>query len=117
MATWPTYAKLVVAGYGEEADYGVLRTEVDGGIAKQRARFSMPIVTRDATVIVKSLTDKQSMDAWIKDDLSGGAAWFTWSEPLTGNSVQARLVAGKWKWGEPQGTVWQATCQIETLGR
>lgn len=65
MAVWPAYAKLIVSGYGEEADYGVLRTEMDGGIAKQRARFSTPIVTRDATVIVKSLTDKQSMDAWI----------------------------------------------------
>jgi len=117
MATWPTYARLIVAGYGEEADYGVLRTEMDNGIAKQRARFSMPIVTRDATVIVMSLTDKQALDAWIAADLAGGAAWFAWAEPLTGNSVQARLVSGKLRWGEPQGPVWQATCQIETLGR
>lgn len=117
MAAFPTYAKLIVAGYGEEADYGVLRSEMDNGIAKQRARFSTPIVTRDATVIVMSLADKQTLDAWIGTDLSGGAAWFTWTESLTGNSVQARLVSGKLKWGEPQGTVWQATCQIETLGR
>jgi len=117
MATWPTYARLIVAGYGEEADYGVLRTEMDNGIAKQRARYSTPIVTRDATAIVMRLADKQALDAWIAADLAGGAAWFAWTEPLTGSSVQARLVAGKWKWGEPQGPVWQATCQIETLGR
>lgn len=117
MATWPTYARLIVAGYGEEADYGVLRTEMDNSIAKQRSRFSKPIVTRDATVVVMSLADKKSLDAWLGTDLSGGAAWFTWVEPLTGNSVQARFVAGKLKWGEPQGPVWQAACQIETLGR
>lgn len=117
MATWPTYARLIVAGYGEEADFGVIRTETDSGIAKQRARFSKPIVTRDAAVIVMSLADKRALDAWIGGDLRGGAAWFAWTEPLTGNSVQARLVSGKWKWGEPQGPVWQATCQIETLGR
>ncbi|WP_368640492.1 hypothetical protein ABRZ04_04555 [Castellaniella ginsengisoli] len=117
MATWPTYAKLIVAGYGEEADYGVLRTEMDNGIAKQRSRFSTPIVTRDATVIAKSLADKQALDAWIASDLAGGAAWFAWIEPLTKNAVQARLVGGKLKWGEPQGPIWQATCKIETLGR
>lgn len=117
MATWPTYAKLIVAGYGEEADYGVLRTDMDNGIAKQRARFSTPIVTRDATIMVTGLENKKALDAWIGTDLAGGAAWFAWLEPLTGSAVQARLVGGKLKWGEPQGPVWQATCKIETLGR
>jgi hypothetical protein len=117
VAAFPSYARLIVAGYGEEANYGVLRTEMDNGIAKQRARFSTAIVTRDATVMVSSLDDKQALDDWAGADLAGGAAWFTWTEPLTGNSVQARLVGGKLRWGEPQGPVWQATCQIETLGR
>jgi hypothetical protein len=117
MATWPTYARLIVAGYGEEADYGVLRTEMDNGIAKQRARFSTPIVTRNATVIVMSLADKQALDAWIGADLNGGAAWFDFFDCAAGKTLQARIVAGKFRWGEPQGAVWQATCQIETLGR
>ncbi|WP_368655384.1 hypothetical protein ABRY94_11680 [Castellaniella ginsengisoli] len=117
MATWPTYAKLIVAGYGEEADYGVLRTDMDNGIAKQRARFSTPIVTRDATIMVTGLENKKALDAWIGTDLAGGAAWFDFFDCAAGSTVQARLVGGKFRWGEPRGRVWTATCQIETLGR
>lgn len=117
MATWPSYAKLLVAGYGEESDYGVLRTEMDNSIAKQRARRSTPIVTRDATLYVHGDANKTAFDAWIDDDLNGGAAWFDWTVPRTNRTVQARIVGGKYHWGEPAGQVWQATCQIETLGR
>lgn len=117
MAVWPTYAKILVAGYGEEADYGVLRSEMDNGIAKQRARFSTPIVTRDAQVIVKRLEDKNAFDAWAGADLRGGAAWFDFFDCLTGKTLRARIVGGKFRWGEPRGQVWTATCQIETLGR
>ncbi len=117
MAVWPAYAKLIVSGYGEEADYGVLRTEMDNGIAKQRARFSTPIVTRDATVIVMSLTDKRALDTYLGTDLNGGAAWFDFFDCAAGKTLQARIVAGKLRWGEPKGKTWTATCQIETLGR
>ena len=117
MPIFPTYAKLIVEGYGEEADHGVLRTEMDGGIAKQRARWSKPIVTRDATIIVQSDADKEAFDAWIDDDLKGGARWFNFKVPRSSRIVQARIVGGKCSWGEPFGTAWKASCQIETLGR
>lgn len=116
MATFPDYAKILVEGYGEEPDYGVLRTEMDGGIAKQRARWSKPIVTRDATLLVIGTDNKASFDAWAGTDLNGGAAWFDWVDPLTKASKKARIVGGKYKWGAPSGPVWKAACQIETIG-
>lgn len=115
MAVWPTYARLIVAGYGEEADFGVLRTEMDNGISKQRARFSKPIVTRDVQILVLSAMDKAAFDAWLRDDLAGGARWFDFTDPLDGTTKQARLVGGKIKWSTP-GAVWIASGQIETLG-
>lgn len=117
MATFPHYAQVLVEGYGEEADHGVLRTEMDGGLAKQRPRYNTPIVTRDATILVLSDEDKESFDAWIDDELKGGAGWFDWKVPRTDRIVKARIVGGKYKWAEPMGTAWKATCQIETLGR
>ena len=117
MAQFPSYAKILVEGYSEEADFGVLRTEMDAGIAKQRARYSMPIVTRDATIFVHTDTNKEAFDAWIDNDLMGGVGWFDWKVPRTNRTVQARIVGGKLAWTEPRGKVWKATCQIETLGR
>jgi len=116
MADFPSYARIIRAGYGEEPDYGVLRTEMDGGIAKQRPRWSKAIVTRDVVIKVTGLGNKQAFDAWIKTDLSGGAGWFTWTDPLDGAAKQTRIVGGKYKWGEPQGQIWLASCQIETIG-
>src|SRR5690606_18469802 len=104
MATFPPYAQLIVEGYGEEADHGVLRTEMDAGIAKQRARWSMPIVAREATILVLSDEDKEAFDAWIDEDLRGGAGWFSFKVPRSSRIVQARIVGGKYSWGEPFGT-------------
>lgn len=117
MATFPTYAKILLEGYSETPDYGVLRTEMDGGIAKQRPRFSKPVVTRDATIAVFSDADKEAFDDWIDDELNGGGGWFDWKVPRTNRPIRARIVGGKYKWGEPAGQLWRATCQIETLGR
>lgn len=116
MAAFPTYAKILVEGYGEAPDYGVLRTEMDGGIAKQRARWSKPIVTRDVTLMLEGDDNKALFDGWIETDLNGGTAWFDWTDPLTKVTKSARIVGGKYKWGEPNGPIWKAPCQIETIG-
>lgn len=115
MASLPSYARILQDGYGEEADFGVLRTSMDNGIAKQRARYSKAIVTRDVQILVLSAADKIALDAWVRDDLHGGAAWFDFFDCLTGKTLQARLVGGKIKWSTP-GAVWVASAQIETLG-
>lgn len=117
MATWPDYACLLVQGYNEQPDYGVLRTDMDGGIAKQRPRWSVPIVTRSATIMVQSDADKEAFDDWIDGDINRGTGWFDWVVPRTSRTVRARIVRGDYQWGEPAGQLWQATCQIEVVGR
>lgn len=114
MAVFPTYARILLAGYGEEPDYGVIRTEMDG-LAKQRPRWSKPIVARDVNIMVRSRADKALFDEWIETDLNGGAGWFSWTDPLNGVTKQTRIVGGKYKWSSP-GVIWLAQCQIETIG-
>lgn len=115
MATFPTYAKILLAGFDEQPDYGVLRTDMDNSIAKQRATRSLPIVTRSASILVMSKADKQAFGAWMKTDLSGGVGWFDWVDPLDGETKQTRIVGGAVKWTSP-GIVWLAQVQIETVG-
>lgn len=115
MATFPSYAKILLAGFSEEADFGVLRTEMDGGIAKQRPRWSKPIVTREVQIIVYSRADRVLFDTWSRVDLNSGTAWFDWLDPVDGVTKQTRIVGGKYKWTTP-GIVWLASCSIETIG-
>lgn len=113
---FPADILVVRAGYTESADHGVVRTDMDGGIAKQRARWSLPIVTRQVTLLARSLDAKTAMDAFVANELAGGAKWFTWSNPASGAHQRARLVGGAVEWSPQGSSVWQASCQIETLG-
>ncbi len=115
MSTFPAYAKILLSGFAEDADYGVLRTEMDNGIAKQRPRRSLPVVTRTVVIHVDSLADKNAFDTWRRVDLSGSAGWFDWTDPLDGVTKQTRIVDGKLQWTSP-GKVWRASGQIETVG-
>lgn len=115
MATWPSYAKILLAGYSEKADFGVLRTSMDGGPAKQRARWTKPIVTREAQVKVPGAAEKLAFDAWMRDQLYGGVGWFTFYDPLVGQMKQARIVNGELTWTSP-GIVWIGQCRLETIG-
>lgn len=114
MSAFPIYAGILREGYTEKADWGVLRTDMDGGIAKQRARYSLPIVSRPCTILVKTTADRRSFDAWLKTDLQGGVAWFDFTDPVDRVLKQARIV-GPVTWA-PQGFAWTAQITLETLG-
>jgi hypothetical protein len=115
MATFPEYACVLLEGYQEKANYSVLRTEMDSGIPKQRPRRSLPMVVRDVKVKVANKTEKASFDAWIKDDIFGGTAWFDYTDPIDNVVKQARIVSGDVTWSSP-GVVWFADMKLETVG-
>lgn len=113
MPAFPSYAKIVIAGYAEETDVGMLRTDMDGGLAKQRPRWSA-IVKRDVTILVLSLEDRLAFNHWMRDEINLGSGWFDWRD-LDGVIKQARLVGGKVRWTTP-GVVWIGQAQLETVG-
>ncbi|RXZ42715.1 hypothetical protein [Crenobacter cavernae] len=116
LPTFPPYARILRDGYDETPDFGVQRTEMDGGLAKQRPRYSTPIVTRAATLLVEHAADKRLFDDWFRAELAGGAGWFSWTDPVDGVSKSARVVDGKLQWKPSAGRAWLASTQLETLG-
>lgn len=114
MASFPTYADILEDDYVETPDYGVLRTDTDGGIAKQRPTRSLPIVTRDATVYVESLADRLLFDNWFKSGITGGTGWFDWTD-IDGVVKPTRIVNGQLSWS-PVGLAWRGKVQLETVG-
>lgn len=115
-ATWPTFALILQDGYQESADYGVLRSDMDSGISKQRRRYSRPIVTRGLTFSMNGLDMKALFDKWVDQDLQGGVLWFDYLDPTTSIVKQGRMVGGKYQWDAPRGLEWTGSCQIETVG-
>lgn len=115
MATFPTYAEIVLDGYQEKPDYGVLRTEMDNSLPKQRSRRSLPIVKRDVRIKVADRTKKAAFDDWFANDLNGGTGWFDFYDNVANVTKQGRIVGGAISWSTP-GFVWIAQCSIETVG-
>lgn len=111
---FPAFARIQVDSYSETADYGVIRTDMDG-LPKQRPRWSKPIVTRTVKVFVGNASNKVAFDAFVRTDLSGGAGWFNFVDPVDGVTKQGRLVSGKVEWATP-GRAWFFNAQIESIG-
>lgn len=124
MPAWPTGARLSVAGWTEQAQSKVARTESDDGYVKQTRVRSRSLVVRQATVHFAPAnkytpsTDawKQQFQAWVENDLNGGAKWFDWTDPATGQSTQARIRDGvvAYRVVSERPRIWEATLELET---
>lgn len=117
MAAFPTYARVLLAGYGETADSGVLRTAMESGPPKQLKVKSRVMVTREVALHFKTKADYASFLTFVRTTLNMGADWFTWTDPVDGASKSARLVDGRLGEARPLAAMdggWTVSCAIET---
>ncbi|MGF1862356.1 hypothetical protein [Photobacterium profundum] len=112
---FPDGVKLAM-DYGEDLDLGIDRTEMEGGIPKQRPKFSMPIMTRRAKVVATTFDDKVKFDHWYINDIKG-ASWFTYKDPIrSSGTLTARFQEGKLSWHMVARNIWEANVVIESIG-
>lgn len=100
--TLPAYARMLLDGHQERADFGTQRAPMDG-LAKQRPRWSLPIVTRSVRLFVGRVEDRLAMDAFIRDELAGGALWFNFRDPVTGTTQRGQFIAESLQWTQDGG--------------
>lgn len=112
--TLPPYARMLVDGHQEQADYGTRREPMDG-LAKQRPRWSLPIVPRPVRLFVGSVQNRLAMDEFIRDDLRGGAEWFNFRDPVTGLTQRGQFAAGSLQWTQ-NGGWWFLAAQLISIG-
>lgn len=114
--TWPTAylpAWPLWSGYSQQSDPGILRTDMDSGLARQRRRF----INTLSTVSVRwAMTPAQLLffKSWMASQVGGGAAFFLVTLRLDDGTreVEARFV-GKQKIA-PAGTAgWVVDAQLE----
>lgn len=115
MANFPTYGKLLAAGYAEQRQPVVVRTDMEVGPPKQRRTASRALVQRSVTYLF-TRAEYASFLTWFKDTISHGTDWFNWSDPRTGSTISARIVGGKLGEALPQSgmSYWRLTFSIES---
>lgn len=109
----PDFVMLELEGYAETPDFGVKRTDMDGGIPKQRPTRSLAIISRSVSLLVDGEAQKAAFDAWYRLDIAGGSGWFT--ATLFGRVMRIRF-ADKTTWRLRQRNKWSCAATLETIG-
>lgn len=93
MASFPSHVCTLVAGYGEESDPNVLRTEMERGPPKQRLVSSRMMVKLRCVLLFNSTDDVGEFDDWYFDTI-GRIGQFTVAHPRTGATITANFEGG-----------------------
>jgi hypothetical protein len=116
MATLPSYVKILFDGYQEQRESGILRTEFENGPPRQARFKSRVLKTRSAKLYLATKQNFFDFEDWFADDLKGGSLFFNMTDPVTGNTIEARFVAGTYIASPMSAKLdcWQVECQIES---
>lgn len=119
MEAWPTSLPIFRTNQTAEPNNNVLRTEMAGGIARQRQQYTARTYQVSGTL---KFDDKERwlFEGWVQHRLAGGAAWFTTDMAFGGDdadpflkSVTARIVKGAYKVAFVDDTMWQISATLE----
>jgi hypothetical protein len=118
MATLPSYVKVSFDSFRITKESGILRTEFENGPPRQARFKSRTMITRQATLFIEGKSNFIDFQDWFDDDIEGGALFFTMTDPVSGSSIEARIVGGTYTANALSPTMqqWQINCQIESWG-
>lgn len=94
MAAFPNAGKLLFDGFTETPDAGVVRTPMELGLPKQRKLQSRVLVKRPVRYLFTSKADYNAFLVFHETTI-GRVGWFDWTDPKSGNVIQARIEGGK----------------------
>ena len=95
MATFPNYANILIDSYSTNRESALIRTEMESGPPKQAKIKSRVMVSHNVQIYINSKADYLSFQTWFADDISQGADWFDFVDPISGSTIQARFVGGE----------------------
>lgn len=117
MATFPTYADLLRAGFAQQRGPAVQRTDMESGPPKQLKTKSRVMVSRPVAYLLRTAANYASFITWFQTTINYGADWFDWTDPVDANVKSARIVGGTLQSEEPiepRMQYWKVSFMIET---
>ena len=116
--TLPSYAKILFAGYQQQRESALLRTDMESGPPRQNKVRSRVMVTRTCNLFFDSEADFNSFETWYAGDAHEGSLWFNFTDPVSGSVKSGRFVGGGYTATPlvPDLSKWQIDLKIETWG-
>nr|WP_232536107.1 hypothetical protein [Comamonas testosteroni] len=93
MAVLPSYVIVLLDGYSEEFDAGVIKSEMERGLSKYRVGQSRVVKTVAVNLAFESAGDANSFEAWYFDDIKR-IGWFDFLDPRTNEQRSVRFKDG-----------------------
>ena len=94
MANFPNGVRFVLAGFQEEEDPSVLRTEMERGVPIQRVINEQVMCKISGTIQFENAEAIEAFDDWYFDTIKR-IDWFDFRHPRTRVTVRARFIGGK----------------------
>jgi hypothetical protein len=115
MATLPSYVKIIWPETAEQHASVVLRSEVERGIPRTRRTAADALVTVSLTLQLFTPQRVADFEAWFYADALAGAAWFSFTHPRTGATLQGRMVGGFGPLRQTGSQTWSMPVVIEYI--
>lgn len=115
MASWPTSLPQIALGddFQEVAEPAVVRSTVDVGPAKLRARYTAEVVRFQFSMIM-TRTQVAALDAFYTATVNFGADAFDWIHQRTGAAASLRFTARP-SYSHVGGVYWRASLAFEVM--
>lgn len=93
MAIWPVTLPQNVSwqGYARRIVESRIRTQMDAGPPKLRARYRSAIIEHDVPIQYFTKAQWVLLETFYRDTLANGTQPFDWTDPLTGSTVSFRF--------------------------
>jgi hypothetical protein len=95
MPAWPTYAKLLFEGFGEQRETAAKATEMESGPPKVVLIKSRVMVRRPIRAFLTTTADYLAFLTWFETDLKQGTLWFDWYDPVRKVTKKGRIKGGE----------------------
>lgn len=93
MAALPSYVRVERDGYSEDFDPGVIKSEMERGMAKLRVGQSRVVVQVAVSLVFTSAADAAAFETWYFDTIAR-VGFFDWRDPRTGQTRSVRFKDG-----------------------
>lgn len=91
MAVFPA-GKITASGFRRKRMSNVIRTDMESGPAKQALRSSRDSIRFPISYLFTK-AEYDAFDLWVRDTINT-VGWFDWVDPVSGATLQARIVNG-----------------------
>ena len=112
--SWPNTLpqNLEVQGFEETVPNTVIASQVECGAPKRRQRYTAAIRPIKGSVFLTSTAQRQTLDDFYVNTLSGGSLTFSWQHPITLAAVTMAFSSPP-KYAALGGSLFRATLELE----